>query len=227
MTTTFIHYHYKKFSVPNAVWQMLIFTMIISVPVGVHAAKVYDGYLIKLDSTRVTGRIEMLSPSQNEVKVKMLDENNKATIYKAKDVLEYGFTVEKWIRKEKRYERQNIVYVRQEVKRPPVPFGPKTVLLECEVRGEISMFHHFIEQNSNIQEPYLHIIYLQKADEKGLKELNKTNYKKLLKSMTADCPYLKDKIGRKGYLFRNVPKILKEYNTWKLENQEEVVTERR
>lgn len=185
------------------------------------ATKVYNGYLIKNDNEKVVGKIKMISPSLNEVKVKFISIDQKKKTFKAKQVKEYGFWVEKWNKKEKRYASYQVVYVRQKVERSAVPFGPKELLIEREVAGKINVYHHFIERNNNRQQPYLHILYVQKGNKASLVSLDKTNYKEVLREMVAEYPELQLKIGRRGYGFRAISKTIKEYNEWMFLNGEE------
>jgi len=184
------------------------------------AAKTYDGYVIKNDDTKLEGKIQMLSPTLNEVKVKFINKENKKNIFKANSVKEYGFEVQKWNHKTRQYHTQKITYTRQTVKRSPIAFGPKEVLIERQETGKINMYNHFIEQNSNIKQPFLHIVYVQK-ETKELVSITKKNYKKVLKEMTTENPELQAKIGSRGYGFKHIAKTIATYNSWMIENGEE------
>lgn len=184
------------------------------------AAKIYEGYVIKNDDTKLEGKIQMLSPTLNEVKVKFINKDSKRNIFKAKEVKEYGFEVKKWNNKTRNYETQNITYTRQTVERAPIAFGPKEVLIERQETGKINMYNHYIEQNSNVKQPFLHIVYVQKETEE-LVSITKKNYKKVLKEMTAEYPELQARIGSKGYGFKHISKIIATYNAWMIENGEE------
>lgn len=186
------------------------------------AGKTYDGYVILTNNDQLNGKIEMLSPSLNEVKVKFIKEGKK-TIFKAKEVTEYGFEVEKWNHKTRQHEINKITYVRQTVERAPVAFGPKDVLLERQLVGAINMYNHFVEQNSNVQQPFVHIVYVQKNDGE-LVSITKKNYRKVLKAMTAEYPELQAKVGSRGYGFKYVAKTIETFNAWMIDNSEEVVS---
>ncbi len=187
------------------------------------ASKVYEGYLIKNNEDRILGKIEMLTPAMNEVKIKFINAHQKKKVFKAKDVKEYGFSVEKWNKKTRQFETEQITYTRKTVARSPVPFGPKEVLLEREVGGEVSLYHHFIQQNISRKTPFLHIIYIQTEYKGKLIEINKSNYRKILRKIVADHPELLAKIGKKGYGFGYLAKTIAAYNHWKLNNTEEVI----
>ena len=164
----------------------------------------------------------MLSPTLNEVKVKFISKKNKKKVFKAKEVKEYGFKVEKWNHKTRQHDINTITYVKQTVERSPIAFGPKEVLVERQVAGTINMYNHFVEMNSNVKMPFEHIIYVEKTANE-LVSLTKKNYRKVLKEMTAEYPELQAKVGSRGYGFKHVAQIIETYNNWMLDNGEEMV----
>ena len=213
------HKHNKRKQMKNL---FTIFTLLVFFSVSTFAAKSYQGYVILNNDEKVEGTITMLSPSLNEVKVKFTSEAGKKVIYKAKEVKEYGFQVEKWNSKTRTHEVNNITYVRQNVERSPIAFGPTNVLVERQVAGTVNMYNHFVEQNTNTQNPFIHVVLVEK--EAGqLLEINKSNYRIVLKEMTADYPELAAKIGSKGYGFKHIAQIINTYNNWMSNNGEEVV----
>ena len=141
-----------------------IFAITVLVSVAAIAGKSYTGYVVLNNDEKVEGTIEMLSPSLNEVKVKFTSKDGKNTTYKSKEVKEYGFQVEKWNNETRTHDLNTIVYTRKNVERSPIAFGPTEVLIEREVAGAINMYNHFVEQNSNPQEPFAHILYVEKTN---------------------------------------------------------------
>lgn len=95
-------------------------------------------------------------------------------------------------------------------------------MIEREIAGAINMYNHFVEQNSNPQEPFIHILYVEKNNNE-LVTLDKENFSAILKSMTAEYPELNAKIGTKGYGFKHIAQIVSTYNAWMMNNGEEVV----
>ena len=175
------------------------------------AGKTYNGYVLLNDDTKIEGTIQMLSPTLNEVKVKFAAKNGETTTYKAKEVKEYGFKVEKWNKTTRQYEMMPITYSRQKVTRSPIAMGPTNVLIERQITGSINMYNHYVERNSEASSPFMHFIYVQLGDDK-LIYLHKKNYKPVLKEMTAQFPELSTKIGTKQYGFRYISKIVSTYN---------------
>lgn len=201
---------------------ILVVAFVVAAFTAQASSKVYEGYVITTADETLHGKVEMLSPSLNEVKVKFINKEGKKTVFKAKEVTEYGFEVEKWNHKTRQHEATKITYVKKSVERSPIAFGPKDVLLERQVGGKINMYNHFIEQNSNVQQPFIHIIYVEKTNNE-LVAITKANYKKVLKAMTAEYPELQARIGSRGHGFKHIPNIITEYNNWMINNGEEVV----
>jgi hypothetical protein len=199
-----------------------IFALTIIFSVSASATKVYQGYVVLNNDEKVEGTIEMLSPTLNEVKVKFTSHAGEKVTYKSKEVKEYGFKVEKWNNETRVHDVNTIVYVRQNVERSPIAFGPTEVLIERQVTGTINMYNHFVEQNADVANPFIHIIYAQKQTG-DLVEVTESNYKVVLKEMTVDYPELNAKIGTKGYGFKYVAEIISTYNNWMTDNGEEVV----
>ena len=124
-----------------------LLTILILFTSSANASKSYNGYVILNNDTKVEGTIQMLSPSLNEVKVKFISIDGKKQTYKAKEVKEYAFKVEKWNSKTRVHDTKIIVYSRQKVLRSPIPFGPTKVLLEREITGYINEVYCIDGQN--------------------------------------------------------------------------------
>lgn len=186
------------------------------------SSKIYQGYVILNDDTKIEGSITMLSPALNEVRVKFTSKDGQKKVYKSKDVKEYSFQVTKWNDKTRTHDVNDIIYTRQTVQRPAIAFGSTEVLLERQITGSINMYNHFIEQNTNPNQPFAHIIYVEK-DAGTLIPINKSNYKMILKEMTREYPELSARVGTRGYGHKYTLKIINTFNHWMLENGEEVV----
>lgn len=170
--------------------------------------KIYDGFVITISGDTLQGRLEMLSPTINQVKIKFIDNSGKKEIYKAKDLQAYAFKVEMWNKDNKEKEIKWIHYTKKIVERPPVPFSSTEVLMQQEVVGKISVYNYYIETRSD--QNMEHIIYLEKND--VLYEISKDNYKDVLKELMADFPFIKDKVGTKGYTYNALEETVIEYN---------------
>lgn len=175
------------------------------------SAKVYEGYVITNNGEKLEGKIQMLSPSLNEIKVKFISQTNEKKTFKAKEVKEYAFKVEKWNKSTRDYIEEWIFYSRKTVERAPIAFGPTKVLIERQVEGTINLYNHFIEQNATPEQPFVQVIYLEKNNNE-LVNITKNNYKTVLKGMTTDYPALQAKIGTRGNGFKHIAQMVSEYN---------------
>lgn len=190
------------------------------------AGKAYFGYVILNDDVKIEGTIEMLSPTLNEVKVKITTTEGQKISYKAKDVKEYGFKVEKLNETTKQHESEIIIYKRKTVVRNTVAFGANEVLIQRELHGAISLYNHYYERNSNTDGNIGHSFYIEEQNEE-LIWLTKKNYEEVLKSMTKNYPELNAVIGSKNFGYKHIRKTIKTYNDWMIDNGEEVVSNTR
>ena len=174
-------------------------------------AKVYEGTITLENGETLDGKIEMLSPTLNEVKVKFIDNNGKSTIYKAKEVAAYSFAFPKYNAQTKSYDNEIIEYVKKEMTVAPIPFGSREVLVERQVKGAISLYNFYVETRAS-SEAFTHNFFVEKDGQ--MIELTTENYKRILKDMVANYPELKAKIGTKGYSYKYVANIIEEYNAY-------------
>ena len=172
------------------------------------STKIYKGYVITESGEKIHGKLQMLSPAMNQVKVKFIDKDGKKSTYKAKDIASYAFQIQEWDKIEKKNIIKWIHYTKKTVERPPVPFASTSVLLQREVNGAISIYNYYIETRAS--QNMEHFTYLEKDG--VLYTLKKNNYRKILKTLTADFPVVYHKIGTKGYTYKHVPKLISEYN---------------
>jgi hypothetical protein len=174
-------------------------------------AKVYNGTITLENGETLTGQIQMLSPTMNEVKVKFIDANGKKTTYKAKEVAAYSFEFPKYDHKTKTYNNEVIEYVKKAVAVSPIPFGPKEILVERQAEGTISLYNFYAETRQATH-AYAHNYFVEKDGQ--MIEMNRENFKTILKDMVADYPELRAKVGKKGYGYKYVAKIVTEFNDY-------------
>jgi hypothetical protein len=200
---------------------ILVLSIVFTISTFASATKSYQGYVVLNNDEKVEGTIQMLSPTLNELKVKFTSADGEKATYKAKEVKEYSFKVEKWNSKTRVHDVKTITYVRQNVERSPIAFGPTNVLVERQETGVVNMYNHFVETNNNVKNPYTQVIYVQKENN-DLVAITKSNYRSVLKDMVAEYPELSAKVGIKGYGFKYVAQIVSTYNAWMTDNGEEM-----
>ena len=66
---------------------ILLFSFAFAANAKKPSQKVYQGYIILEDGQKLTGKIQMLSPTLNEVKVKFIDSKGKKVTYRGKTPL--------------------------------------------------------------------------------------------------------------------------------------------
>ena len=55
--------------------------------------KVYQGYIVTIEDDTLYGKIQMLNPALNEVKVKFIHKDGTKKLYRAKELTAYAFKV--------------------------------------------------------------------------------------------------------------------------------------
>lgn len=97
----------------------------------------------------------------------------------------------------------------------------KSVFLNTVVEGSIDLYakesavlkptipEDPMESYTEMETSY----YISKDSFESIQELKSSNYKKLLRSLMADKPEIVDNIGKKGYRYDDMEKIIKEYNS--------------
>lgn len=174
--------------------------------------KIYDGSVTLENGEILTGKIQMLSPTLNEVKVKFIDSEGQTTTYKSKEVVSYRFVFPKYNAKTKTYDNETIEYVKKTVSMSPIPFGPKEVLVERQAEGTIDLYSFYAETRAAAH-AFTHSYFIEKDGE--MIEVNRTNFKTIVKDIVADYSELQDKVGKKGYTYKSITTIINEYNNYK------------
>lgn len=174
-------------------------------------AKVYSGTVTLENGETLSGQIQMLSPTMNEVKVKFISEDGTTTTYKAKEVASYSFVFPKYNQATASYDNEVIEYVKKEVSVSPVPFGPKAVLVERQAAGTINLYNFYAETRQ-ASHAYAHNYFVEKDGQ--MISIDRENFKTVLKDIVADYPELRAKVGKKGYGYKYIAKIITEFNDY-------------
>ena len=177
---------------------------------GMH--KVYAGYVVTVKGDTLKGTIQMLSPTLNETKVKLTSEKGEAMIFKAKDLAGYTFFYKKYNKELKKRVNEEVVYVRKVADRAAIPFGSKEILMERFITGTVNVYNFYFEIRTNRTSPYEHIFYVERDNK--MVQVDRVNFKKTIRNMVSDYPELQAKVGKKGYGYKYIAKIIKEYNNY-------------
>ena len=197
----------------NNIFTITILFAVLFVASEVNAKNIFAGTVTTTDGDVLTGKVYVVSPTYNELKVKFVDSNKKKYTFKAKDVETYTFEVPKFNKETRSYETETITYVRKEVEDAPVRMGTKDILVERQVNGAIQVYNQYYEQDAKIGGTLGHYFYAQKQDGTlDFTKLTKANYKEVLKAATVDFPELSNKVGTKGFGYRHIVKVAELYN---------------
>ena len=174
--------------------------------------KKVPGYVIMKSGDKVEGMIATGSITDNEVKVTFYSRSGKKTTYKPKDILGYGY--EETEEDDLGIEETNWVhYETAKVDYPPKPFGPKTVFMQREEAGSVSLYCYYVEVRNNPRKPYRYYYYLK--DEQGkMSKVEKGDFKKIARSLFKDYSAMTQRIGKKDFLYRNLDRMVRDYNYW-------------
>ncbi len=179
----------------------------------VMAKSVFDGFVLTNDNEKIVGKVYVISPTFNELKVKFINEAGKKQTFKAKELQSYSFEVPKYNKATKSYGTETITYIRKVVEDAPVRMGSKDVLIERQVNGDIQVYNQYIEQDAKIGGTIGHFFYVEKSNGSvEFTKVTKKNYKKVMKSATVEFPELSIKVGTSGFGYKHIVKIAKLYN---------------
>lgn len=106
-----------------------------------------------------------------------------------------------------------LTYAAQALHQDPVAtqytFQNTTQKNRSHIRGNITLYRHTIESHAGSY--FFQRFFLLKKNGVWIK-VTKRKYKKILKSLVASHPQLQAKIGKRGYRYKAMAKIIKQYN---------------
>ena len=177
------------------------------------AKSAFEGFVLTNDNQKIVGKVYVISPTLNELKVKFIDEAGKKQTFKARDLQSYSFEVPKYNKATKSYGTETITYIRKVVEDAPVRMGSKDILIERQVNGDIQVYNQYIEDDAKIGGTIAHFFYVEKTNGSvDFTKITKKNYKKIMKTATVEFPALSNKVGTKGFGYKHIVKIAKLYN---------------
>lgn len=175
--------------------------------------KTFEGFVVTNQDDTIFGYVYYISPTVNELSVKIEDKHKKCHSFKAKSLKSYSFKVSKYNKDLKKHVEEWVDFVAKTVEDAPIHFGTKSILIQRQTDGAIKVFSQYYEIDSKIGVKLEHCYYIEKANnELAFTKVTKSNYKKVLKMVTKDHPALSEKIGTKGYSYKHITKIAKLYN---------------
>ena len=195
------------------IFTIISFFTLLFVTSEVSAKNVFEGFVLTNNNEKLTGKVYVISPTLNELKVKFINEAGKKETFKARDLQSYSFEVPKYNKTTKSFGTETITYVRKVVEDAPVRMGNTDILIERQVNGGIQVYNQYIEADAKIGGTIGHFFYVERQDGSvDFTKITKKNYKKVMKSATVEFPELSNKIGTSGFGYKHIVKIAKLYN---------------
>jgi len=192
---------------------MLLFLTIFCFNLNAQKGKMLNGYILLKNGSRVEGKCKIGSITNREVKVTFQRKGApKKRVYKPKELLGYGYESPE-LDDLGLDEPQWIHYETLKVDYPTKPFGSTTVFVEREVEGTINLYCHYIEVRNNRKNPYRYVYYM-KTETGVYKKLEKDSFKSTAKKVFKDYPALASRIGKKDFLYRNLDRMIRDFNYW-------------
>ncbi len=193
---------------------MLLFLTVFCFNLNAQRGKSIDGYILLKNGSRVEGTCKVGSTiTDREVKITFQRKGtSKKRVYKPKELLGYGYQsteVDDWGSEDSRW----IHYETIKVDYPTKPFGSTTVFVEREVEGTINLYCHYIEVRNNPKNPYRYVYYM-KTEAGVYKKLEEDSFKSAAKKTFKDYPALAARIGKKDFLYRNLDRMVRDFNYW-------------
>lgn len=187
------------------------FLFFISVAAANNSPKYYEGSVTLEGGEVLTGNIELLSPTLNEVKVKFISASGEVQVFKAKDVLSYNFLFPVLNPTTQTYENRVIEYAKRTFDVAPISFTSPTALAEITVKGKFNLFTYYIE-NPNTTKTHAFECRHYIEVENTLHELTHDNYIARLQQFFADYPELQQKVGTDNHKFQDLAEMMRLYN---------------
>lgn len=202
-----------KTTLYNFLVLILALAAVVLLTTDVKAAKTFKGQVSLTNGEVVEGKIYIISPTANQLKVKVKDNNNKKHSFKAKEVESYSFEVPRYNKHLKKHIEVTIQYVSKTVEDAPVRFGTNDILVERPVDGALQVYNQYVEADEKIGGTLKHFFYIEKQNGNiGFTKVTRENYKEVMLEATADYPALSKKIGTNGYGYKHIIKMAKMYN---------------
>ena len=177
-------------------------------------------YIVKENGDRQDGQLIIGSITDNEVKITFYHKgSSKKNTYKPTDIIGYGYQETELDDAGRRVKRW-VHYVSHKVDYPPKPFGPKTVFLQKEAEGELTLYTYYIEVRNNPKQPFRYFYYLEDQDG-NLQKLTEDNFATTSRQVFQNYTALNKRIGQKSFQYRNLDRMVRDYNYWTVSKNDE------
>ncbi len=199
----------KLLSTNTFTFLFLFFATVLSAQKG----EKVPGYVLLDNGRKVEGLVKVGDITDNEVKVTFYNgRTGQKQVYKSTEIQGYGYEgfdidelgneIEEWTH----YEAHKVDY-------PPKPFGPTTVFMQKEEEGAVTLFVYYIENRSDVKNPYRYNYYL--LGENGqLEKIERNTFSSVASNVFGDYTALSGRVGKKDFTYRNLDRMVRDYNYW-------------
>jgi hypothetical protein len=174
-----------------------------------------SAYVVLADNTtRLEGTVAVGDLVDNETRVWFYAKGQaNKTVFKPEQLSEYGMEItelddagnakQTWLR-----------FFRRQVDRAPVLFASKTVMMQREVAGAYNLYCYYISTPDDVERPFKYAFYLE-TDGGSFAKIEKDDYKGAARDAFKEYPALQALVGSKGFLYRNLDRMVNDYNYWR------------
>lgn len=176
------------------------------------AEQIYTGYVILSAGDTLHGEIEFINPTLNEEVVVFYNNEGKRTKYVPTDDLKgYAFLFRRHNKFTKQLEPYWFSYV---VKTIPTAKGEKTVFLQKEVEGTITLYSFYTLETKGINErSYKHNYFVETAE--NLVRIDRINYRDAIKTyIVMGNSDLESNLGTAGFGYKYLSNLVDIQNAW-------------
>jgi hypothetical protein len=195
----------------------IIFTLFFAITASVSFAnnsadQIYKGYVVLTSGEKVEGEVEFINPTLNEEVVIFYKDGKKTKYNAAKgEITEYGFLFQRHNKFTKKMEPYWFTYVLKSI-----PDGDKTVFMQREVEGKITLYSYYTLETSGINErSYKHNYFVEKAGSNELTRIDRNNYREAVKTyIVSGNKDLEMNLGHVGFGYKYLSNLVSLQNAW-------------
>lgn len=179
----------------------------------------YDGFVVLNNGDTVHGRVQMQTPTLNEIRVILTTNTSDAAsdrdsaervIYPASAICSYAMSMTTKGIKGAASHQQFIRFVKYPLNRSPILFDTHkdALLMEIE-RGTVKLYYFFYE-NPNTNPAILRDTYIEYNHELIL--IDADNFIEVFSGITATIPTIQAKLNTRGYDYTHIDRLARLIN---------------
>lgn len=192
----------------------LLCILLIATTITAQKGELVPARLILESGKEIKGFIKYGDYVDREVKLKYYKtRGGKAKTYKPKHIKAYSAQVILKDEAGKPYKTWKH-YDRMEADRAPRIFASKLVWMEREVSGDIKLWTFYVEDPSNVADPYDYWYYIGLPSGQ-IVQVTEKNFQHISRNTFASYTALNSRVGDKDFRYRNLDRMVRDFNFWK------------